>query len=390
MNTADVIVVGLGAMGSASVYQLAKRGAKVIGIDRYAPPHMYGSTHGETRITRQAIGEGQAYVPFVLRSHQIWRELEAQTGESLLLQCGGLILSRAEGQALHHHKPEFLGRTIEAAQKFGIEHEVLNAAQVMERFPQFGLEGDETGYFEPGAGLVYPERCVEVQLEQAKRLGAELRTGEKVLKLEATPNGAIVQTDQETYHADKVIVSAGSWVGELLGEPVAKLMRIYRQVLFWFEPEDAEAYSPERFPIFIWAHDSSSDGHFYGFPVVSKGVKVAAEQDVITTPPDQVERAVTIAETAQMYNHHVKGCLKGLSPNCIKSATCLYTSTPDGDFVLDFHPDSQRIIVASPCSGHGFKHSAAIGEAMAELALQGQSQFDLSAFRLERFSGTRI
>lgn len=373
-------------MGSASVYQLAKRGAKVIGIDRFYPPHIYGSSHGETRITRQAIGEGEAYVPFVLRSHQIWRELESQTGASLLLQCGGLILSRASDQALHHHKPAFLQRTLEAAQKFGIEHAVLSAVQVMERFPQFQLEGDETGYFEPGAGLVNPELCIQAQLDQAKQLGADLRMGEQVIAIKPSAEGVSVQTNKGSYQVGKVIVSAGPWVGELLGEPIAKQMRIYRQVLFWLEPENPELYSPQRFPIFIWAHDSEADGHFYGFPVVSQGVKVAAEQDILSTPPDAVERTVSEAETVQMFEHHVQGRLKGLSNRCLKSATCLYTSTPDGDFVLDVHPKSERIIVASPCSGHGFKHSAAVGEAMAELSLQGQTRFDLSPFSLSRFS----
>jgi len=384
MVIADVVVIGLGAMGSAALYQLAKRGARVIGIDRFSPPHIYGSTHGETRITRQAIGEGEAYVPFVLRSHQIWRELEAQTGEELFLACGGLILSREAGQALHHHKPEFLKRTIQAAQTFGIEHEVLNAAQIAQRFPQFGLE-DEVGYYEPGAGLVYPERCVAVHLGQAQQLGARIRTGEKVLRLEPSGDGVRVKTDKASYDAGQVVVSAGSWVPELLGELFQKILKIYRQVLFWFEPEQPQTYMPGRFPIFIWVHGSHDGEHFYGFPMVSKGVKVAAEQSVLTTPPDQVLREVSIAETTEMYQGHVQGRLRGLGSNCLKSATCMYTSTPDGDFILDFHPDSQRIVVASPCSGHGFKHSAAIGEATAELVLDGKGHFDLGPFALNRF-----
>jgi sarcosine oxidase len=382
MQTAEVLVVGLGAMGSASLYQLARRGARVIGIDRYAPPHDYGSSHGETRITRQAIGEGAAYVPLVLRSHQIWRELEAQTGASLLLACGGLVLSGELGQAAVHGKPQFLQRTIQAAQQFGIAHQVLSAAQIGERFPQFGLAGHETGYYEPGAGLVYPERCLQVQLEQARQLGATVHTGERVLRISPLPDGVQVQTDQAQYHAAKVIVSAGAWAGELLGEPFARVLRVYRQVLFWLEAQHPQAYLPERFPIFIWIFGSAEGEHFYGFPQVSQGVKVATEQAQVSTHPDQAPRQVSEAEAQTIFTRYVQNRLKGLGPACLKAATCLYTSTADGDFILDHHPESERILVASPCSGHGFKHSAAVGEALAELALYGRSQFDLTPFRL--------
>ncbi len=382
MQSADVVVVGLGAMGSASLYQLARRGARVIGIDRYVPPHVEGSSHGETRITRQAIGEGAAYVPLVLRSHQIWRELEAQTGESLLLACGGLILSGQVGEALHHGKPQFLQRTLRAAQQFGIAHEVLNAAQIEERFPQFGLQGDETGYFEPGAGLVYPERCVQAQLKQAQLLGAAVQTGEAVQRIIPLRDGVEVETDRARYQAAKVVVSAGAWATDLLGEPLARVLRVYRQVLFWLEAHNPQAYSPERFPIFIWMFGSAEGEHFYGFPQVSQGVKVATEQSLVSTHPDRVERRIAETEAQSMFTHYVQGRLKGLGPACLKSATCLYTSTADGDFILDHHPDSERILVASPCSGHGFKHSAAVGEAMAELALYERCQFDLTPFRL--------
>jgi sarcosine oxidase len=387
MNT-DVLVVGLGAMGSATLYQLARRGVKAIGIDRYHPPHVYGSTHGETRITRQAIGEGEAYVPFVLRSHQIWRELEATTGQELFLACGGLILSGETGKATHHSKPEFLKRTIQAAQKFGIEHELLNTAQMAQRFPQLGLHDQERGYWEPGAGLVYPERCIEAQLGQARALGATLRMGEKVVQVTPAKDGVTVRTDQQTYHAGKVIVSAGPWVAELLGEPVAKAVKIFRQVLFWFEAQQPELYAPERFPIFIWTHGEQEGQHFYGFPDVGSGVKVATEQDWVTTAPDSVERDVAEAEIVQMFEGHAKGRLKGLQNKLLKSATCLYTSTPDGDFILDQHPDSECILIASPCSGHGFKHSAAVGEAMAEWSLEGRTRFDLTTFAISRFAQT--
>lgn len=387
MNTADVMVVGLGAVGSASLYQLARRGAKVIGIDRHNPPHNFGSSHGETRITRQAIGEGVAYVPLVLRSHQIWRALEAQTGASLFLACGGLILSSPVGEALHHGKPQFLQRTLQAAQQFAIPHEVLDATQIEARFPQFALKGDETGYYEPGAGLLYPERCLEVQLQQARRLGASMRTGERVLRIIPQSDGVQVETDKNHYHAAKVVVSAGAWAADLLGAPFARKLRVYRQVLFWLEAQDPRAYEPGRFPVFIWMFGSGEGEHFYGFPQVAQGVKVATEQSRVSTHPDWVERTVLEAETQAFLARYVQGRLKGLGPVCLRSATCLYTSTADGDFILDHHPDSERILVASACSGHGFKHSAAVGEAMAELALEGYSTLELAPFRLTQRPG---
>lgn len=383
---ADVLVVGLGAMGSAALYQLARRGAKAVGVDRFRPPHVYGSSHGETRITRQAIGEGEAYVPFVLRSHQIWRELEAISGRELFMACGGLILSGKTGKATHHSKPEFLNRTIRAAQAFGIEHELLDTAQIAERFPQLGLRDEERGYWEPGAGLVYPERCVEVQLEQALGLGAAVRTGERVLRVAAEKDGVTVQTDLATHHADRVIVSAGPWVAELLGEPLTRAVRVYRQVLFWFEAERPEQYAPGRFPIFIWTHGEYDGQHFYGFPDVGSGVKIATEQDQVSTSPDTAERTVADAEAERMFEAHARGRLLGLKGRPHQSATCLYTSTPDGDFILDRHPDSERVLIASPCSGHGFKHSAAVGEAMAAWAMAGAAPLELSPFGLSRFA----
>src|SRR5687767_14781221 len=182
MNS-DVIVIGLGAMGSAACYQIARRGARVIGIDRFAPPHSFGSTHGETRITRQAIGEGEQFVPFALRSYEIWRELESETGEDLLTITGGLIMSSAVEHTLHGNT-DFLKTTIDAASKFAIKHRVLNAHEISEEFPQFSLGGSEVGYFEEAAGFLRPERCVATQLRQAEKLGAVLRRNERVTLVE--------------------------------------------------------------------------------------------------------------------------------------------------------------------------------------------------------------
>ncbi|WP_102126829.1 N-methyl-L-tryptophan oxidase [Deinococcus planocerae] len=389
MDTAEVVVVGLGAVGSASLYQLAKRGARVIGIDRFAPPHTHGSTHGESRITRQAIGEGEAYVPFVLRSHEIWRELEAATGEALMLTCGGLILSSHLDEPPHPSKASFLERTIRAARRYDIPHEILEAPELTRRFPQLGLRGGERGYYEPGAGVVHPEACVRTQLEQARHRGADIHTDETVLEIEPLRDGVRLRTTRGEYRAGRVVVSVGAWAAQLLGEALRRLLRVQRRVLYWFEPEGAErarAYSPEHFPVFIWSHGPRDHDYFYGFPQLAAGVKVAAAAIADPTSPEDVNREVSVAEGEAMYREHVRGRLLGVSPRLLRAATCLYTSTSDHDFILDHHPDCDRILIASPCSGHGFKHSAAIGEAMAQRVLDEHMRFDLRAFALDRFS----
>lgn len=383
-ETAEVIVVGLGAMGAATLYQLARRGVRAIGVDRFAPPHDRGSSHGESRITRQSVGEGDEYVPFVLRSHEIWRELEAETGASLLWPVGGLFLTGRTGAALHHGQSDFIRRTIAIAERHGIPHEVLNAAEVEERFPQFRCVGDEVAYYEPGAGLLHPERCLAVQLEQARAHGAIVRGGETVVAITPGASDVRVVTDSTTYVAGTAVVTTGAWLSALLGGPFPRLLSVYRQVLHWFAPDDAAAFAPERFPIFIWIHGRGESDYFYGFPIVSDGVKLATEQFTETADPDHVDREVSQAGIAAMHATHVRGRLPGVSPRPLRTATCLYTVTPDSRFVIDEHPDSARILVASPCSGHGFKHSAAIGEALAERATGGRRP-DLAPFSLSRF-----
>jgi sarcosine oxidase len=379
----DVIVVGLGAMGSAALYQLARRGARVTGIDRFAPPHDRGSSHGESRITRQAIGEGEEYVPFALRSHEIWRELEAETGRSLFSPIGGLVLGRRTDAGIHGHA-DFIGRTIAAAKRFDIEHEVLTAGEVARRFPQFQLDGDETCYYEPGAGFLRPEACVATQLDRARALGATVRTGETVTRVTADATSVTVVTEAATYTAGHVIVTAGAWAPQLLGGAFAKLLRVYSQTLFWFAPDDAAAFAPGRFPIFIWRHGAGDDDHFYGFPIVGEGVKLATERFEKTTDPDHARPAPSPADAQRMYETQVRERLAGVSGRCLRAVTCLYTVTPDFAFLIDRHPEWERVIVASPCSGHGFKHSAAIGEALAQLALDGKSRLDLAPFALRR------
>lgn len=380
---ADVIVIGLGAMGSAACYQLAKRGANVIGIDRYAPPHLFGSSHGGTRITRQAIGEGEHFVPFALRSYEIWRELESETGADLLTITGGLIMSSAGGHSLHGNA-DFLKTTIDAASNFRIKHRLLNAAEISKEFPQFLLGGSEVGYFEDDAGFLRPERCVATQLSVAEKLGAELRLNERVTRVEQSGAGVKVVTGIGEYFAAKAIISAGPWVNEFARELPQGLFSIYRQVLHWFDVSLAyDQYKLGEFPIFIWSFGRFAGDFVYGFPAIDGrdgGLKIASEEYQVTTPPEHVDRSVDADEAARVFGNYVSGKLKGLSEKCVRSVVCLYTVTPDSNFVIDWV--DENVLLASPCSGHGFKHSAAIGETLAELALTGRSTIDISPFSI--------
>ena len=394
-NVADVLVVGLGAVGSAALYQSAKLGARAIGIDRFDPPHDQGSSHGDTRITREAIGEGREFVPLVLRSNRIWEELEAATGRSLLTRNGGLVLASPSMPGNHHGSTSFIQDTIAAATEFGIAHEVLSADELGHRYPQFRLRGDEIGYFEPGAGFLRPEACIETQLALARKLGARVVTSETVVDCKPVQGGTVeVTTGTGTYSAARVIVTAGPWIQKLLGESYAADFKIYRQVMYWFAlANHAEQYTPERFPVFIWIAGNRPRDMMYGFPAVDGphgGIKIAAEQYDATVDPDAVPREVSDKEISAMYTEYIAPRFPGVSAKCLRSATCLYTVTPDAKFIVDRFRNYENIVFASACSGHGFKHSAALGEALALQALGRPSRIDLSGFSARRFSGAAV
>jgi sarcosine oxidase len=384
----DVAIVGLGAVGASAAFQLARRGARVVAFDRYDPPHGFGSSGGDTRITRLAIGEGDHLTPLAMRSHEIWREIEHESGAALLTTCGGLIISSDKTNAETHVKG-FFRRTLAAAEKFGIDHEVLEAAQVRSRYPQFSIRDDELGYFEPSAGFLRPEACIAAQLGLSRKHGADLHVNEEVIRFAPTAGGVEIATSRGNYTADRLILACGAWLPALLGGTYSSLFRIHRQVMLWFDVEENfEQFVPERFPVFIWEPQNTQQG-LYGFPAIDGrcgGVKVASEQFADTTGVDSVERDVTSEEIASVYGNLVRPHFIGIRPRCVGAKTCLYTVTPDSGFVIDTHPDSDRVIIASPCSGHGFKHSPAIGEALADLATGQAPRFDLSPYRFARFN----
>ena len=375
-------------MGSATLRALALRGHPVLGIDRHSPPHAYGSSHGDTRITRLAIGEGAHYSPLAIRSHALWRELERETGASLLRSVGALLVS-SDRSAATLHVPGFFANTVAAASAHGIAHEVLDATAIRRRFPALALADDEYGYFEPEAGYLRPEACIAAQLASAQRHGATILRDETVRRFEATARGVAVTTDRRRHDADRLVLAAGAWLPTLVDPAIARHFKVYRQVLTWFDIDgDPARFRPESFPVFIWGLQRREHG-IYGFPAVDGplgGLKIATEQFAAETTADRAEPPPSAAEIAAFHAESVAPFLRGVSARCLKVQTCLYTVTPDFGFVIDVHPESDRVLLVSPCSGHGFKHSPAIGEAAARWADEGHSPFPGGAFALRRFA----
>src|SRR3569832_454246 len=379
----DVIVIGLGAFGAATTYQLARSGARVLGLDRYSPPHSFGSTHGETRITRLACGEGPEYTPFARRSHEIWRDFERETGETLLQQNGLLVISGPGERAAAHGKADFLAATTDIARNNKVAHERLDDRAIRARFPAFAIADGDEAYFEPEAGYCFPERCVTVQIEAARRLGAALHTGETVTTFTPDASGVRVVTDKGEYRAAHLVIAAGPWLPQLV-PAMARHVTIRRQVLVWFRVADGAPiahFQPERFPVFYWQVPRSQAS--YGFPSIDgRTLKVATEQYDTTTTPETVNRNASPEEIAEVWRDYVAPYFPGVPAECTKSAVCLYTCTEGTRFIVERLRGHGNVIVASPSSGHGFKHSAAIGEAIAGRVLGRLDALSLDAFRL--------
>jgi sarcosine oxidase len=375
MERYDVAVIGLGAMGSAALSALARRGARAVGIERFTPGHDQGSSHGETRVIRLGYMEHPSYVPLLRRTYELWRELEATSGRKLLHITGIAEIGPPDGTVVPG--------TILASRTHGLPHEMLDAAALMQRYPAFRIPRGYVGVVQPDGGFVTPEPAIEAQVTLARSAGAKVLTATKVDSIARRENGVRLAVGQDGIEADKVIVSAGAWVKQLLPDLPVQL-RVTRQVLAWFQPVDASPFAPGRFPVFLL---ENRHGVHYGFPPHGAGtVKIAKHHHADeAVEPDGYDRTVSPADEA-MIRAAVADHIPSANGRLVAARTCLYTVTPDGDFIIDCMPEAPNVIVASPCSGHGFKFSPVIGEILADLALTGTTSHDISRFRLNRFS----
>jgi sarcosine oxidase len=372
----DWIVVGLGAMGSAAAYHLARKGVKVLGLEQFGMNHQNGSSHGRSRIIRSAYFEGPAYVPLVKRAFQLWGQLEAEYGVRLLLHTGGLMIGRPDGP--------LLTGAMRSAREHGLEYQVLSSDEIENRFPVFRVPPDHVGLYERAAGILIPEMCIEAALQLAQRNGAALRFHEKVVGWGADDRGVEVRTDRASYTAGGIIFAAGPWSTTLLGDLNLPL-KCERQVVFWFQPTvRRDLFSADNMPIFIWESDGPTI--FYGIPEFDgQGVKVARHHGGECAPPEQIRRQVT-PEDEQPVRDFLRAHMPWADGPILSATTCLYTNTPDGHFIIDFHPRHRNVIIISACSGHGFKFASSIGEVVQELALEGRSRLNLEPFALKRFN----
>lgn len=379
----DAIVVGLGAMGSSAAYQLAKRGARVLGIEQFTPAHELGSSGGLTRIIRLAYFEHPDYVPLLRRAWELWPEIERESGRSLLLATGGVYIGRAGSDVLE-------GARL-SAQRHDLPHEMLDADEAHRRFPALQVDDDMALLHEDKAGLLFARECIEAHLELARRHGADLRFEERVTGWRsAGPNaGAEVTTERGTYTADRLVLSVGAWLPKLVPELELPLI-VERNVLFWFEPSgETDLLGPERLP--VWIMELDDEHAFYGFPALparpgtpAQGVKVARHHGGRPADPDTLDRQVSEADQ-RVVRDFVARHLPLADGRLLDSRVCMYTNTPDRHFILDTHPDLPNVVIASPCSGHGFKFSSVIGEIVADMVLSGTTSADVAFLSLRRF-----
>ncbi|MEP7066842.1 MAG: N-methyl-L-tryptophan oxidase [Gemmatimonadota bacterium] len=373
-GTFDVVIVGIGAMGSAALYHLAARGVKVCGVDRYTTPHIHGSTHGRTRIIREAYYEHPCYVPIVQRAYELWASLEKEIGHQLFVRTGGLMIGPPAG--------ELFAGALRSATEHGLAYTVLDPADVQARYPGFRVPSGSKALLEPRAGLLFPEKCVEAHLALALRAGATIRNGVTVTGWDA--NGDVrIETDAGELRARTLIIAAGPWLPALVPE-LELPIEIERQLFHWFEPSShKEWYDAAHSPITLIEY--ADDRFFATFPDVGDGVKAGVHHEGAMIDVDAPRAPASDAEGVEMQALLAR-YLPEAAGRILDRATCVYTNTPDHDFLLDRHPAHPNVIVASPCSGHGFKFSSAIGEILADMVMKGGTGFDLSPFALSRFA----
>ena len=373
-NKTDVIIIGLGAMGSASSLFLAKKGIKVIGFDSYKPPHKFGSTHGHTRVIREAYHEGTSYVPIVQRAYKLWSELEKKSKNQLLLEYGGLILG---------NNGDHIKKANASAKKYKIPITNFTKNEIIEKFSVLNPPDDFLGLYENRSGAVFPDRSIEFILSEAQKLGSVHNYDEKVINWKKIDNYYQVTTDKGQYFSEKIIFSSGAWIKNLI--PKLNLpIKVERQVLFWFKPKNnEEKFNYKYLPNTGWDLDNGLE--FYTQPnIENHGFKVAMHHNGKYIKPEDLDRKSNIEDLKTVRNF-LEEYIPDANGELLNSTVCIYTDTPDLDFIIDFYPDDENIIVCSPCSGHGFKFTPAIGEICSNLVVHKSSKFDLSEFSINRF-----
>ncbi len=374
----DVIVVGLGGMGSAAAYHLAARGQRVLGLERFTPAHDKGSSHGGSRIIRQSYFEDPAYVPLLLRSYELWEKLAHDSGRDVYRMTGGLFLGPPACLTV--------AGSLRASRQWGLAHEVLDAREIRSRFPNFTPSAGDIALYEAKAGFARPELTVQAHLALAENAGATLQFGEQVLEWAESAGGVAVRTARGTYTAGRLVICPGAWAPQLLtefGVPIT----IERQVLYWLDPVGGTAAYTDH-PIFI--DENASGMQIYGFPAIDGprgGVKVAFFRKGVECTPETIDRRVRPHEVREM-RERVGQLLPALNGPCLHSATCMYSNTPDQHFVIARHPECAQVIVACGFSGHGFKFVPVVGEILADLAIDGATDHSISLFDPSRLVTT--
>lgn len=369
-NFYDSIVIGTGGVGSAALYHLASKGEKVLGMDRFQPPHNRGSSHGQTRIIRQAYFEGSDYTPLVLEAYKLWEELENRTGKPLYSEIGVLQIGSAEGEVVRG--------VVSGAEKFNLPVEMLTAEEIERRWPALIVPAGMVGVLESRAGFLRVEDCVEAHISAARAEGAELLADAEVLGWEPGPP-VIVKTAAGEFHADRLVIAAGAWAGSLLSELGLRL-EVLRKSLFWYPVAAGEQSSFESMPAFLY---DLPEGVFYGFPPTgSRGMKFAEHSGgQPVADPLRVNREVEL-EDRQRIEQFITGQLRGVSSQFSKHCVCLYTMATDERFIVDRHPEHPHVAFAAGLSGHGFKFTAALGKALADLVTEDETDMPIEFLAL--------
>ncbi len=371
----DAIVVGIGGMGSAAAYHLARRGRRVLGLERFDIPNEMGSSHGMTRIIRLAYFEHPSYVPLLRRAYELWRELQVEAGEQLLYVTGTLNVGYPDGQVVRG--------ALASCRQHGLAHELLPAADLSRRFPGYRVPSAMVALLEPEGGFLASERCIAAHARLAASHGAEIHTGEQVLGWEPLVEGVRVRTAGALYEADRLVITGGAWASGLV-HPLAGLAVPERQVMAWFRPLRPEWFGAERFPVFLLDAD---EGRYYGFPMFGlPGLKIGVMHHLReTTDPDLVDRTPHPRDEELLRAGVARYFPEGAGETLAMKA-CMFTNTPDEHFILDLCPGAPQVAIAAGFSGHGFKFCSVIGEVMADLAEQGSTRHDIGLFRLGRLA----